>query len=123
MLSSKDYELLLYIRDNPQNAKLDTVGMFGPSTYARLKHMSHLEAIKPSLTRQSDGGYVHTGYEITDVGHMLIEDQYEAMQEAQSKMSEERLWRFIPIAISLAALAKSFAPEIWAIWCMLQSGQ
>lgn len=104
MLSPKDYELLLYIRDNPQNAQPDTVSTFGPAAYARLKHLSNMEAIKPRLTRHSEGGYVHTGYEVTDIGHMLIEDQQGTLQEKRRNKWEDRAWKFAPIVISVFAL-------------------
>ena len=104
MLSPKDFELLLYILENPQNSQSDTVNNFGPSTYARLKHLSHMDAIKPHLTRHSDSGYVHTGYEITDIGHMLIEDQQGILQEKQKNKWEDRAWKLAPIVISVLAL-------------------
>lgn len=66
--------------------------------------MLHLEAVKPRLTRQSDGGYVHTGYEITDIGHMLIEDYHEDVTEKWRIKWEDRAWKFAPIVISSLAL-------------------
>lgn len=120
MLSLNNYNLLVYLRDNHKNDESGTVAAFGSSVYARLEHLSKLEAVKPTLSRHDDGSCVHTGYNVTSIGHMLIEDYEHENKVAHKAKFEERAWKFAPVAISLVSLVKSFWPEITTLLQTLQ---
>lgn len=123
MMSLSNYELLVYLRDNPGNDESDTVALFGQATYARLRYLSQQEAIKPSVSRINDGSCVCRGYELTSIGHMLIEDYEKERKKALGAKKEERLWKLATMLISLIAVLKSFWPEICSIWQAIWLGQ
>ena len=104
MLSSNDFAMLVYLRDNPQNAQADMFANFGNSAPARLKYLLRMEAIQPSLTKHADGSSVHTGFSLTSTGYMMLEDYMLEHRITSRAKWEDRAWKLAPIIISALAL-------------------
>ena len=105
MLSSeKEIQILTHIRDNPDATESTIIDMFGPAAEIRLRQLLGLSAIRFD-GHYEKGLFIESGtYVVTPTGEMLIEDYLLEHRQKQKAKWEDRLWKFVPIVISVLAL-------------------
>ncbi len=112
-LEPKDYELLQFIADNPAMSESEIENALSGKIYGihyRLVELSMERPPQPGRPFGEDTSpLIHSrnNYQLSNLGYVELENWKTEQQQRSKSVREERLWRAVPIIISIVSLIVS----------------